>query len=505
MGKQFTDVFHGNVNTATMKTKKLHGKRYLVGPVVMARQIVMNQKFYPAKELKASTPHWNGRPAVENHPKDADGQYISANDPSVIEKDGMGLIFNSTYDTETTRLRAECWLELDLLKKHPKVNDVIKEGGMLEVSTGLFLDFEEQAGNYEGRDYVGVAHNYKPDHLAILTEGVGAMSIADGAGFPRVNTQMECNELSGGDKMTLLGKAVRKNFIAADGGSFAYLVDVYDAHLIFERWVDSTEGYCLFDVPYTISADEQTVTFDKEKMKRVVRQVSYVDKIDSNVTKSQSHDGATPKTNEGERTMNRQEQISKWLADKKIDANQAEMLKGLSDVQFTGFASLVDAANQKPAVPGKPASADEGDGEGDGDEGDGEGDDGDGDGDGDGEEPEGNKAKTPKQKKVVDANSDDDFSEWSRLQYAKRRQTLTAKIKANKANPYSDEELGAMSINSLEKTAALASTTTDRALQPTGAGKGAAKKPTGNSDEGEETFKPLINPNQRRQEQKSKK
>ena len=205
--------------------------------------------------------------------------------------------------------------------------------------------------------------------------------------------------------------------------------------------------------------------------------------------------------------MNRQEQINKWLADKRIDANQAEMLKGLSDVQFAGVASLVDAANaQKPAVPGKPAGKGEGDeGEGEGDEGEGEGD-GDGDeGEGDdGDEPEVNKStKTPKTAKVIDFNTDEDFTEWSRSQYAKRRPTLTAKIKANKANPYTDAELAAMSINSLEKTAALASTTTDRALQPTGASK-LAKKPQGNADEGGTEFKPLINPNQRRPAQKSK-
>ena len=40
-------------------------------------------------------------------------------------------------------------------------------------------------GDWNGKAYVGIARNYRPDHLAILPDMKGACSIADGAGLCR--------------------------------------------------------------------------------------------------------------------------------------------------------------------------------------------------------------------------------------------------------------------------------------------------------------------------------
>lgn len=195
--------------------------------------------------------------------------------------------------------------------------------------------------------------------------------------------------------------------------------------------------------------------------------------------------------------MKREEQINKWLADKRIDANQVEMLKGLTDPQFTGMAALIEAnAPNKPGVPkGAEDEGDEGEAGGEG-EGEGEGDEGEAGGEGD--EPEANQKPVTKQKKVVDANTDKDYNQWARNAYQKERTALIQTIKGNKANPYTDAELSGKGIEDLQKIAALAGNTTDRSLQPTHKGK-KPQAPAGNAaSDGEVEYAPLVNPNQRR-------
>ena len=41
--------------------------------------------------------------------------------------------------------------------------------------------------NWNGKKYSAIAHNFAPDHLALLPDGGGACSWVDGAGMPRIN------------------------------------------------------------------------------------------------------------------------------------------------------------------------------------------------------------------------------------------------------------------------------------------------------------------------------
>ena len=59
----------------------------------------------------------------------------------------------------------------------------------MEVSTGLFTENVQANGVFGGKAYHAIATNYRPDHLAILPDQIGACSIEDGAGLLRVNVK----------------------------------------------------------------------------------------------------------------------------------------------------------------------------------------------------------------------------------------------------------------------------------------------------------------------------
>jgi len=68
-----------------------------------------------------------------------------------------------------------------------RVVEAIENNEMMELSTGLFTDHDNTPGVWNNEKYLAVARNYRPDHLALLPDKLGACSIEDGAGFLRVN------------------------------------------------------------------------------------------------------------------------------------------------------------------------------------------------------------------------------------------------------------------------------------------------------------------------------
>jgi hypothetical protein len=77
---------------------------------------------------------------------------------------------------------------LDKEKTPSEVFETLEAGESLEVSTGLYALEEDKEGEYEGQEYKVIWRNITPDHLAVLPKGsIGACSIEDGCGAPRVN------------------------------------------------------------------------------------------------------------------------------------------------------------------------------------------------------------------------------------------------------------------------------------------------------------------------------
>jgi len=187
----FTTNLVGMVRNAT-----LEGRDYLVVPMVMLVEGVLNGSngslYYPAEELAKVPQVWNHKPVVVYHPQ-MNGKALSACDPEILESHKVGIILNTTFDGK--RLKAEAWLEPSRLAVvDNRIQTALDNGSMMEVSTGLFTENEEVSGNFNGEDYTSIARNYRPDHLAILPDQIGACSIADGAGLLRTNAARQTGE-----------------------------------------------------------------------------------------------------------------------------------------------------------------------------------------------------------------------------------------------------------------------------------------------------------------------
>jgi len=181
------EQLHINIQASnyTLTKKKHEGKEYLLVPVTMMVEGVHHGNqgpiFHSIDELGKIPDSWNGIPIVINHPQ-KDGHAISANIPEVLAESAVGVIFGTFV--EDTKLKATAWLEEAKVKiVCPELLDILTEGDPMEVSVGVFTDYDETAGTWNDEDYTKVAINHRPDHLAILPKMVGACSLADGCGI----------------------------------------------------------------------------------------------------------------------------------------------------------------------------------------------------------------------------------------------------------------------------------------------------------------------------------
>lgn len=168
--------------------REVRNKRaYFVAPASMIVPGVIpgsqGPLYYPEERFSRGYSVWNGMPVVVNHPTDGDGNYVSARDPDVLEKYGIGYVFRANWDD---KLLAEAWIDEDDVRRvSPKVYNALLHDQTVELSTGLFTLNEEapEGATVNGRTYTHVVIDYTPDHLAILPEIKGACSLDDGCGL----------------------------------------------------------------------------------------------------------------------------------------------------------------------------------------------------------------------------------------------------------------------------------------------------------------------------------
>lgn len=169
-----------------IKEETINNKKHLIVPVVMMTEGVRPGSkgaiLHNAENLAASAPDWNGIPVTIHHPKNSEGQYISANTEGITH---VGFIRNARV--EGTKLLGEaCLNEQTLMAASTLAHSTIVAGRQLEVSIGAFTHEVAEAGEYNGVAYEAVTQTYTPDHLALLPGGRGACSWSDGCGI-RVN------------------------------------------------------------------------------------------------------------------------------------------------------------------------------------------------------------------------------------------------------------------------------------------------------------------------------
>jgi hypothetical protein len=180
------------------------GREYVVVPMtLLVPGVLQGSKgplLYPAEEVRKSPDDWNHIPIVVYHPM-KDGKPVSARSPAILSKYGVGFVFHSRTDSKGV-LKGEGWLDVEATRRVDKsVLDSVQLGKPIELSTGLFVDDEPAPegaifNDHRGtRKYVGIARNYKPDHLAILPSGKGACSLADGCGVLINEAAMEAYQV----------------------------------------------------------------------------------------------------------------------------------------------------------------------------------------------------------------------------------------------------------------------------------------------------------------------
>ena len=300
--KQILDVYFVSTENYTVRQEMLNGRPQIVVPVAMMVEGVHSGSHGPilhlAEELGRYPESWDGIPTTIGHPK-VNGQYVSANSPAVLQDWAVGRIFNTRIDNST--LRAEAWLDEETLSLiSEETANRINNGDVIEVSVGIFSDEENITGTWNMESYNAIARNYRPNHLALLPDEIGACSIADGCGV-RVNKKGETN-VADKEKIVTnketqsqvlkelnhLGFSINEvghneirekisNIVYGfDGrGSDNYVEDVFTDHFIYTQYNNAVEPRIkkLFKQNYTIGEDNN-VTLNGEPV-QVKREVSY--------------------------------------------------------------------------------------------------------------------------------------------------------------------------------------------------------------------------------------
>lgn len=239
------------------RMERLHGRDWIVAPMVMLTSGVHDGSngplYYPLEELEKTPSVWNMKPIVVYHP-DNNGAATTATDPVELERRQVGMVMHA--ECGDGKLRAEAWLERDRLDLvDPRILESIDRGQMVEVSTGLHTDNMFEPGRHEGQEYQHVARNYRPDHLAILPDKIGACSIKGGCGLLQQNELRPTdNALSHGNTQALIEKALREQH-----GSRCWITDVYPAFVVYEK----STGEVRSDLPMETVFYRQPYTLKK--------------------------------------------------------------------------------------------------------------------------------------------------------------------------------------------------------------------------------------------------
>lgn len=179
---------NGAIIGNTLERRTLDGREYAVAPVVAIVEGVLNGYFVPVEEIAVCVESWNGRPIPLRHPQ-RNGEFVSANSPDVVEAEVIGTFYNAYVDGNA--LKGEFWLDVAKIEKLGGIAlealGRMERGEVVEVSTAYWCEIEAVPGFYGNAPYLGIQRGIRPDHIALLPDEIGACSVTDGCGVPRVN------------------------------------------------------------------------------------------------------------------------------------------------------------------------------------------------------------------------------------------------------------------------------------------------------------------------------
>lgn len=338
---------HSTLTTSySIRTETFEQKQYLVVPVVMMVEGVHHGSHGPilhtAEELSKFTDSWNGRPVFIDHPE-VGGLGVSGNSPDILEN-SVGRIFNTHI--EDGKLKGEAWIDPQkLAATNPEALGYIRNGRPMDVSIGVFSDQEDASGEWNGEQYQSIAHNYRPDHLALLPGGEGACSWSDGCGIRNNNKKggimenlKKFKELGfTGYSLSLIGNeqgyaellnAIRSKLDSMDNAMKTYfLQEVFDNRVVYAVHTDG--GSTLYQQDYSVN-DSNVVTLEGDPVE-VRRKVDYV------TMKMKRTKGTQVETNKKENNMACcEDRVDKLIANGKstFDANDKEWLMNLNEDQL---------------------------------------------------------------------------------------------------------------------------------------------------------------------------
>ena len=342
MSRQLTTLTF-NVTNVAIRHETLHGREYVVAPMVMLTEGVHSGSggplLYKGEDIKRAVPAWNMKPIVVYHPQ-INGQGASACDPTVLETQQVGIIMNTRWDG---KLRAEAWVEKGRADKvDSRVLAALEENKVMEVSTGLFTENVDESGEWGDEHYDAIATNHQPDHLALLPDQIGACSVADGAGLLQLNEtakaagvdvsgllarqmdtlrRMVGNAMSHNNIYSALLRALRER-LQLPAGQSVWVADVYDSFVVYE--VDGDGKTALYSLDYT--TNDTGVTLSTSDPVEVVRITEYR-------TPQGEFVGNEARTIDKEPAMNKKEVVDGLIANKQTHwgEDDRKTLMGLSE------------------------------------------------------------------------------------------------------------------------------------------------------------------------------
>lgn len=254
-----------HINSKTGKTyreEKIGNETFLVVPTTLIVPGVLNGNrgpgYYSAKENGRNVARWNGMPLVAPSHPTVNGSFVSARQPKILDSFGVGYILNAREEDGT--LKADAYINITQANKVDwRITWSIYNGKAVEVSTGLDMKRKEEKGVFNEVAYEWVANEYEPDHLAILTDQIGACSLKDGCG-------LNVNAMSAGQIRTALQAKLNERYI--DQEVWVFEDGIYPKKVIYEV------GNEYYQVAYTKKHDKIDLMGVAQKVKKVVSYVT---------------------------------------------------------------------------------------------------------------------------------------------------------------------------------------------------------------------------------------